>query len=161
MYAGNFYSHSTIWGYYNTNADGIALENWASAATVQLLFDPKQPDCIHSGKWKTNPDLAFTNTDGPLPECIILECFSKSQHRPSLIISANPLKLVQSKLVKRWDFRKVNWARFTHLVENKINQLPNPTLDDRDTFYKFFCNILLKAARKTIPRDYRLLYIPS
>ena len=48
-----------------------------------------------------------------------------------------------------------------HLVENKINQLPKPTSDDLDTLYKPFCNILLKAASKTIPRGYRRRYIPS
>ena len=164
MYAGDFNSHSTIWGYRNTNAGGIpvALENWASAASVQLLFDPKQPGSFHSSRWKTtNPDLAFTNTDGPLPERIILEPFPKFQHRPSLIISANPLKLVQSKPVKRWNFRKANWAKFTHLVQNKINQLPKPTSDDLNTLYKSFCNILFKTGRKTIPRRYRRQYIPS
>ena len=50
MHGGDFNSHSTILGYCNTNANGIALENWASAASVQLLFDPKQPDSFHSGR---------------------------------------------------------------------------------------------------------------
>ena len=63
MYAGDFNSHSTTWGYQSTNPDCIALETWASVTVVQLLFDPNQPDSFHSGKWKTrtNPYLAFAN----------------------------------------------------------------------------------------------------
>ena len=43
MYSGDVNSHSTFWSYRNSNADGIALENWASTACVQLVFDLNQP----------------------------------------------------------------------------------------------------------------------
>ena len=43
VYAGDFNCHSTILGYSATNHDGAALEEWASASDVHLLFDHKQP----------------------------------------------------------------------------------------------------------------------
>ena len=91
IYAGDFNCRSTTWGYTSTNPDGVALEDWASASGVQLLFDPKQPDSFHSGRWNTtsNPDLAFANLNGPSPHRTILDPFPRSQHRPSLITPDN------------------------------------------------------------------------
>lgn len=50
IYAGDFNCHSTTWGYTSSNPDGLALEDWASVSSVQLLYDPKQADSFHSGR---------------------------------------------------------------------------------------------------------------
>ena len=76
IYAGDFNSHSTTWGFQSTNPDGETLESWTSAAGLQLLYDPKQPDSFYSGRWKsaTNPDLAFANIS-PSLERLVLNLF--------------------------------------------------------------------------------------
>ena len=53
--------------------------------------------------------------------------------------------------VKRWNFRKAKWSHYIALT----NKFPK-------TFaaYQDFCNIIKKAAKKTIPRGYRNNYIP-
>ena len=163
IYAGDFNSHSTSWGYSSTNPDGFALEDWSSTAGVQLLFDPKQPDSFHSCRWNTtsNPDLAFVNFQGPSPHRIILDPFPKSQHRPSLLIPVNPVRPVTTKPVKRWNFRKADWKKFSNLVDEAVCNLPPPTPRGTDQAYSDFCNILIKAATNSIPRGFRRHYIPT
>ena len=163
IYAGDFNCRSTTWGYTSTNPDGDALEDWASASGVQLLFDPKQPDSFHSGRWNTtsNPDLAFANLKGPSPHRTILDPFPRSQHRPSLITPDNPIKPIPTKPVKRWNFRKARWDQFTNLVDSGTDSLPPPTSSDPDLAYSDFCKLIIRAAKKAIPRGFRRRYIPN
>ena len=68
---------------------------------------------------------------------------------------------IPRKTVKRWNFRKANWLRFTHLVDNKIRRLADPALVDFDSSYTSICKVLLMAAKRTIPRGYRRQIIPT
>ena len=112
----NMHSHSNTWGYQSTDPDGKTNESWASAAVLQLLYNPKQQDSFHSGRWSstTNPDLAFANI-GSLTKWLVLNQFPKSQHIPSLISPINPIRSIPSKAVKRWNFRKANWSKLNTL----------------------------------------------
>ena len=140
IYAGDFNCRSTTWGYSSSNPDGDILEDWASASGVHL-YDPKQPDSFHSGRWNTttNADLAFVNLVGPAPSRIILDHFPKSQHRPSLIISESPISPIPSKPVKRWNFCKANWTRFESLVDSGVDNLPPPPLNRQPGPSLLFC----------------------
>ena len=108
IYAGDFICHSTTWGFLTTSPNVSALEDWVSIADVTLLHDPHQPDRFRSGRWNTtsNSDLAFANITSTLPQRIILDPFSRSQHRPSLITQYNPVEPIPTKDAKRWNFRK-------------------------------------------------------
>ena len=61
VYAGDFNSHHTEWGYSSSNADGDFLVDWASTAEATLLYNPKEPRTFYSPRLNstTNPDLAF------------------------------------------------------------------------------------------------------
>jgi len=41
-------------------------------------------------------------------------------HRP-LITPVNPIELVNTKPVKRWNFRKANWEKFSNFLESGID----------------------------------------
>ena len=124
IYAGDFNCHSITWGYRNTNPDGTALEDWASASNLALLHDPKQPGSFHSARWgtTTNPDLAFANIGALSINRRVLEPFPKSQHRPSIIESSASINSVPTRPVKRWNFRKANWANFTETLNTAAQQ---------------------------------------
>ena len=145
IYVGDFNSHSTTWVYQSTNSDGETLESWTSAAGLQLLYDPEQPDSLYSGRLNsiTNPDLAFASIS-PSPERLVLNPFPKSQHRPSLISPVNPIRTIPSKAVKRWNFRKANQPRFMHLVDIKFCRQPDPASADLDTAYTSIYKVLLR-----------------
>ena len=158
-------------GYQSTNPSSETLEDWTLAADLQLLYDPKQSDSFHSGRWNstTTQDLAFANISSS-PERLALNSFPKSQHRPSLILPVNPIRPIPSKAVKRWNFRRANWLRFTRLVDIKIRRLPEPASSDLHLFAKFICKdehlpvsakFYLRQEKRIIPRGYCRRFIPT
>lgn len=138
------------------NLDGTALEDWASACGVHLLFDHKEPVSFHSVRWNTttNPDLAFVNLNGPSLHCVVFDRFPKSQHRPSLITPHNPSETIATKPVKRWNFHKAYWDLFKGLTDTEASNLPEPTSTNLDQPYTAFCNLLVRAAKNSIPHGF-------
>ena len=67
---------------------------------------------------------------------------------------------VPSMSVKRWNFRKAKWSHCIALTNKFAKTLLSPDLIHVDAAYQDFCNIIRKAAKKTIPRGYRNNYIP-
>ena len=78
------------------------LANWAATNNLLTLYDPKQP--FISGRWQreTNPDLTFsTQIYETTPERYILEKFSGSQHKPSLITTPPLISFASSASIPR------------------------------------------------------------
>ena len=165
LYAGDFNCRHADWGYDDNSPDGECLAGWASINCLALLYNAKDAASFYSGRWNTgtNPDLAFASV-GPnsrLPDRRVLEKFPRSQHRPSLITPPRFAMAVPSMPVKRWNFRKANWSHYIALTNKFAKTLLPPDSLDVDAAYQDFCNIIKKAAKKTIPRGYRNNYIPS
>ena len=68
---------------------------------------------------------------------------------------------IAGKPVKRWNFRKANWELFTAETERRTPGLPNPQAEDADATYTAYCNMLICAAKKSIPRGFNKDYIPG
>ena len=62
MAVGDFNSHSTCWGYEETNRRG---EDWQFDSKLLLLNDPQDPPTFFSHRWlsTSTPDLAFATDD--------------------------------------------------------------------------------------------------
>ena len=164
LYAGDFNCRHADWGYDDNSPDGECLAGWASINCLALLYNAKDAASFYSGRWNTgtNPDLAFASV-GPnsrLPDRRVLEKFPRSQHRPSLITPPRFAMAVPSMPVKRWNFRKANWSHYIALTNKFAKTLLPPDSLDVDAAYQDFCNIIKKAAKKTIPCGYRNNYIP-
>ena len=90
------------------------------------------------------PDLTFFSVgpDSRVPDKRILEKFSRSQHRTSLIVPSRLALPVPSKPVDQWNFRKANWSHYNALT-NKVfkSSLPPDSLDV-DLAYQNFCNAI-------------------
>ena len=67
---------------------------------------------------------------------------------------------VPSMSVKRWNFRKTKWSHYIALTKKFTKTLLPPDSLDVDTAYQDFCNIIKKAAKKTIPSRYQNNYFP-
>ena len=154
IFAGDFNCHSTEWGYHETDKNGDLLADWASNMGLALLHDPKEPKSFRSGRWgtETDPDLAFTNIEYNRS---VLDPFPKSQHRPSAILSPNPLAGNPAKKVKRWNFRKADWKTFQTLVDDKSAELEDPVEGYINSDYRSWTNSILNAAKTSIPRRCR------
>ena len=62
--------------------------------------------------------------------------------------------------VEQWNFRKAKGSHYIALRKKFAKTLLPPDSLDVDAAYQDFCNIIKKAAKKTIPRGYRNNYIP-
>ena len=163
LYAGDFNCRHADWGYDDNNPYGECLTGWASINCLALLYNAKDAASFKLGRWNTgtNPDPAFASV-GPnsrLPNKRVLEKFPRSQHRPSLITPARFDMAVPSMPVKRWNFRKAKWSHYIALTNKFAKTLLPPYSLDVDAAYQDFCNTTKKAAKKTIPREYRNNYI--
>ena len=164
LYAGDFNCPHVDWGYNTNSADGDCLLAWARSNNLALLHDPKDEPSFHSGRWNTgtNPDLAFTTVgpDSRLPYRRVLEKFSRSQHRPSLITPPRLSLPIPGRPVKRWNFRKATWSHYNSLTNKLARNLPSPDSTNMDQAYQDLCNTISKAAKKAIQRGCRNTYIP-
>ena len=165
IYAGDFNCQHIDWGYKQTTKDGETLSEWASSAEAVLLYDPREPPIFISARWNTytNPDLAFAvcRSCDPKPERRIIDRFLRSHHRPSIIKVPSLVQPIACKPVKRWNFRKANWELSIAGTGRRTPVLPNPQADDVYATYTAYCNMLICAAKKNIPRDFNKHYIPG
>jgi len=124
LYVGDLYYQHVNWSYNKTSLDGESLDSRATCNNLGLLHNPKETASFFSQRWNvgTNPDLAFASfgQDSRLPDRRVLRKFPRSQHRPSHI---TPLKLkvpAHNDPVKRWNFRKADWKRFSFSQMNPL-----------------------------------------
>ena len=164
VYVGDFNSHHVDWGYSDCDSNGELLVNWAAEKDLHLLFDPKQKGTFCSARWQQdyNPDLCWVSTSCGRPHpasYVVLSSFPHSQHRPSLIHAGLTLPVIHSVQKKRWNFRKANWREFTSETEKSIVTIPRRNIPIEEA-YRRFTKAIFAAAKKTIPRGVRPLYVP-
>ena len=67
---------------------------------------------------------------------------------------------VTSKPLKRWNFRKANWSRYRSITNRLAKHLPPLCAKNINAAYHDFCKLIITAAKQTIPRGKRKVYIP-
>uniref|UniRef100_H3AA56 Endonuclease/exonuclease/phosphatase domain-containing protein n=1 Tax=Latimeria chalumnae TaxID=7897 RepID=H3AA56_LATCH len=162
IYAGDFNSHHTTWGYRESDQSGADLANWASLNELHLLHDPKQPATFHPARWNQgySPDLSWVTSAGdqPLPAtCRVLGNFPHSQHRPILIQIGVTIPIVTTSPRLRWNYRKADWDNYTKLNDQHTVCVPHDIPIDQA--YSRFAKAIFKAVSKSIPHG-KKTYIP-
>jgi len=125
---------------------------------LALLHIFKYTASFYSGRWNTgtNPDLALASTsDRCFHDRRVLERFSRSQHRLSLITNPKIMVFVPSEPYKRWNFGKANWKKNSDITYQLAKNLPSPNTNYIDKAYQDFCNFIITAAKRAIPRGRR------
>jgi hypothetical protein len=156
---GDFNSHSTQWGYRETNKDGEAVEEWMDTNQLSLIHNPKLPSSLQSARWKRgyNPDLiAVTNNIAGQCQKIVLDPIPASQHRPIGVQVSAVVKPTRVPFKRRFNYKKANWKDFSEELDNKVRQF-TPIASNYDLFAK----LVNKTARRHIPRGCKEHYIPG
>ena len=119
---GDFNSHSTTWGYTNTDNEGEAVEQWADSCDFTLIHDAKLPKSFNSARWKKgyNPDLIF--------------------------VSVQPVVVPQpTHFRRRFNFRKADWNGYSTELDNSIEDVePIPS-----NYNRFVENVRVASRRHT------------
>lgn len=161
IYAGDFNSHHTEWGYGSNDSNGESLVEWASNNELHLVHEPKDRGTFHSRVHRRdyNPDLCFVSADSegfPLHVTRkVLSSFPNSQHRPVILEVGIRIPLIASVPRPRWNFRKADWNSLKEQLDAAIRFIP-PLVKN----YERFTRLVINTAKKCIPRGYRKEYIP-
>ena len=156
---GDFNSHSTSWGYNNTDENGDLVEEWSDAHHLSLIHDPKLPCSFNSSRWKRgyNPDLSFvSNNIASLSSKAVLEPIPHTQHRPIAILINAAVTPTPTPFRRRFNFKKANWKAFSTDLDTRICDI-DPSPENYDRFVK----VVHATARKHIPRGCRKNYVPG
>lgn len=162
IYMGDFNSHHQNWGYDQNDINGNSVNEWINTNNHELVFNIKDRGTFKSARWNKNynPDLCVVSRD---PNCVqslanrtVLSGFPHSQHRPVLLRYGLEIPLIQSIPRPRWNFFKGKWTMFASLLDNELKSIV-PSVNN----YINFANAVYKTAQKTIPRGYRISYIPG
>ena len=143
---GDFNTHNTIWGYDDTDNNGVAVVQWAESNSLTLIHDAKLPKSFSSARWKKgyNPDLIFA-TSSIDNMCVksVLNPISSTQYRP-ICVTINPVPVSRpTEFRRRFNLRKVNWSGYATDTQN------------------YELEAIRKTSRKHVPRGCRRHYIPG
>lgn len=126
VYAGDFNSLHTDWGYSSNDDNGESVMTWASNGELQLVHDAKDRKTFHSKihHTETNSDLCFVSADNegwPLQvNRTVTPAFPNSQHRPVIIEIGMSVPVVTSVPRPRWNFQKANWISFAKQLDAAV-----------------------------------------
>ena len=154
---GDFNSHSTTWGYTNTDNEGEAVEQWADSFDFTLIHDAKLPKSFNSARWKKgyNPDLIFASESiANMCKKSVMDPITHTQHRP-ICVSVQPVVVPQpTPFRRRFNFRKADWNGYSTELDNSIEDVePIPS-----NYNRFVENVRV-ASRRHIPRGCRTDYV--
>ena len=158
---GDFNSRHGSWGYPDSNQNGNLIESWAESFNLLLLFDTKASPSFFSKRHKTwtNPDLTFISANmSSRSQRDVLDLFPRSGHCPILVRTNSNLR-ISTINKKRWNFRIADWKKFENATNRLTRDLPDPH-GNKTAAHTAFTNMLLSAAKASIPRGRRSNYIP-
>lgn len=159
---GDFNSHNPLWGYSDTNRDGLNVSAWIIREDLTLLFNSTDPGTFRSARWNRSytPDLSLIskNTDGSAQTASrnILRGFPNSQHRPIVIDIGLKMPLVRADGKNRWNFYKADWINYALTIDRIILRIPAQASN-----YERFVGLVKSTATKTIPRGHRQCVTPG
>ena len=129
---GDFNSHSTNWGYDQTNSDGEAVEQWAEFQNMNLIHDAKLPKSFNSGRWKKgyNPDLIFVSSNiATICNKLVLEPIPRTRHRPTGIKVNAAVVPKTVPFQRRFNFTKAIWQAFFNELDDLTEDLESSPMN--------------------------------
>ena len=162
LVVGDFNSHSSSWGYDETDQRGDEVEDWQIESNLLLLNGPEDPPTFFSRRWLTTstPDLAFATEDlSYKTNRKVLSQLAGSDHRPVLLAINLQYRPSNPKTFPRWNYKKADWEMFSSLSDEYCKGIK---VDDYNInrATDSFNQAALKAASETIPRGARKNYRP-
>ena len=155
---GDVNSHSTTWGYINTNDNGEVVEQWADSCNLTLTHNAKLSKSFNSARWNRgyNPDLIFVSEIiANMCGKSVMEPIPHTQHRP-ICACAYPVVMTHpTTFRRRFNLRKADWDGYSTELDKLIED-DEPIPEN----YGGFVDKVHVASRRYIPRGCRTNHIP-
>ena len=159
---GDFNSHSTSWGYNESNRRGDEVEDWQIENNILLINDPDDTPTFFSRRWlsTTTPDLAFATDDiAKITSRKVQHQLAGSDHRPVLLTVNINYRPSKPTTLPRWNYQKANWVKFAAHSDELCRSAKSDDYNiNREC--KSINDAILEAASKSIPRGARKNYKP-
>ena len=156
---GDFNSHSTTWGYTNTDDNGEAVEQWSDSCNLTLIHNAKLSKSLNSGIWKRgyDPDIIFVSESiANMCGKSVMEPIPHTQHR-LICTRANPVVVAHpTPFRRRFNLRKADWDSYSTELDKLIEDV-EPIPEN----YDGFVDKVRVASRKYITRGCRTNHIPG
>ena len=123
---GDFNSHSTTWGYTNTDDNGEVVEQWADSCNLTLIHNAKLSKSFNRARWKRgyNPDLIFVS-DSIANMCgkSVMEPITHTQHCP-ICAHSNPVVVAHPTPFRRhFNLLKADWDGYSTELDKLIEDV--------------------------------------
>lgn len=159
--AGDFNAHTPDLGYERYNNMGKEIEALCNERPLNLLQSKlTPPTCLHRRHGTTSrPDLTLISTDLLNNAKITVLDDIGSDHLPILTtITQYGNTKPKTQRCTYWNFKKANWKEFGRITDAELEQIDQAQPIEK--LYSTTCKIILKAAKKTIPRGNRKKFKP-
>ncbi|VDO00723.1 unnamed protein product [Rodentolepis nana] len=162
----------------DTNIAGKEIEDMLNSNPLELIYSNEdRATYMHYNETRTTPDLLLASRDISEQPDLLLASRDISEHthrkitedpgsghKPVIGSITIGSKSMSRKLPTKlsWNFKKADWSRFTNLLENELNTIPLNFNQHPDKLCTDITNIMVRCAKKTIPRGktkrYRVLW---
>ena len=159
--AGDFNGHSPQWGYSDTNSTGKYLEELEQSTNLTIRLDDPTPTLLHKAhKTLSRPDLTLISSDLDANTEVLVLPGIGSDHKP-IITKVREAECGEPHHQRlRWNFRKADWTAFKITSDEEYKTINTQKEDDINKLEERFTTIVLKAAKKHIPRGSCKKYKP-
>nr|CDS26931.1 hypothetical protein HmN_000155100 [Hymenolepis microstoma] len=155
-------------GYKNRNTAGKEIKDILNSIPLDLIYSDEDPAIyLPCNGTRTTPDLPLVSSDISgltQPKIIDDPGFGQNPVIASITINSKSMTIKMSTKVL-WKFKKADCPKFTNLLKTELNASPINYNHHPDKICNNATNIIIKRAKKTIPRgkvkQYRVFWSKS
>ena len=161
LVVGNLNTHSSSWGYPKMDSRGEDVEEWMIENNLILINNHDDEPSYYSRSWRSTSTRDLAMATETIQREVMREVTKQlggSDHKPiSLTLKQMPIPDNKQKSAS-WNYKQADWDLYTRPTEQNLytSFLNNIVRQNANQF----TDMLLTAARRSIPRGRRHNYQP-
>lgn len=152
IWCGDFNAHSTLWGSSTTDGNGLVVEEFIQEKGLVCLNNGKETRFSIGQNKKSVIDLTLVSPELAAKSSwkVLQSTTLGSDHYPILCEIGKKANREKINDVRRWNFNKADWEKFSEISERRIQEWYIPK--DIEESNKEICGILYRSAEESIPK---------
>lgn len=145
---GDFNAKHTSWNCNNNNRAGNSLFSTQQSSHFMIYHTPNHTHFPHSGQTPSTIDLLLANVNFAFDITTHINQIS-SDHAPVICNVSGPCSFTPKKV---FDYAKANWNKFRRSIDNRINDIPAPSVTTEiDIALSKFTDMITSARSLSVP----------